>query len=82
MVSTVRDDDSAPALDPTLTERMRDVLEDHSIAFAMTLGSQARGTADVHSDVNIAVETERVVLTNDEHFTDGTADPGNGTHLG
>jgi len=29
-----------------------------------------------------AVETERVVLTNDGDFTDGTADPGDGTHPG
>lgn len=29
-----------------------------------------------------AVESGRVVLTNDRHFVDGTADPGDGTHPG
>jgi predicted nuclease of predicted toxin-antitoxin system len=29
-----------------------------------------------------AVENNRVVLTNDQHFIDGTADPGDGTHPG
>jgi predicted nuclease of predicted toxin-antitoxin system len=29
-----------------------------------------------------AVENNRVVLTNDKHFTDGTADPNDGTHPG
>lgn len=29
-----------------------------------------------------AVENNRVVLTNDRHFVNGTADPGDGTHPG
>lgn len=29
-----------------------------------------------------AVENRRVVLTNDEHFVDGDANPGDGTHPG
>lgn len=57
------------SLDPTAVERMREVLERHSVAFAMVFGSRGRGTADADSDIDIAVEFTDVRPASDGYST-------------
>lgn len=52
-------------LAPTMVEQMRDVLDGHSVAFAMVFGSRGRGTADADSDIDIAVEFSDIRPTDD-----------------
>lgn len=56
-----------------------------SDAFDMELVRDVESLGSKADDDEIwryAVENDRVVLTNDRHFVDGTADPGDGTHPG
>jgi predicted nucleotidyltransferase len=63
------DDPTGISLDPMTVERMCEVLERHSVAFAMVFGSRGRETADADSDIDIAVEFADVRPADDGYST-------------
>jgi predicted nucleotidyltransferase len=67
--SVTEDGPTGISLDPTTVERMREVLERRSVAFAMVFGSQGQGTADADSDIDIAVEFTDIRPADDGYST-------------